>query len=352
MTTLTLPLPPTLTHADAAGHVHMVDVSDKAVTRRVAVARGRVECPAAALQALATGTLPKGDGLAVARVAGIQAAKRTGDLIPLCHPIGIDGVTVELKLAEGAVEIEAAVTSTGRTGAEMEALTAVTVAGLTVIDMVKGLGRDFRLTDVAVVAKSGGRSGTWAEPPAAPGVAAGHSAAAPAAPFAAGYVIVSDRCAAGTAVDRVGPLLAAGLGRLGAASVAAGLVADDPEAIRAAVQAHLAAGCRVVVTSGGTGLGPRDRTPEALAPLIATPVPGLAEALRARGRVATPAAALGRTVAGLAPAPGGPPALVLALPGAAAAVTDALDYLGGVLSHLLDQVDGLDHGSASYGGGR
>jgi cyclic pyranopterin phosphate synthase len=142
----------------------MVDVSGKAVTARQASARGRVLLSETAVEALRSGNVPKGDALAVARVAGIQAVKRTPDLIPLAHPIAVHGVEVELAVVDEGVEIEATVRTADRTGIEMEALTAVSVAALTVIDMVKAVDRHARITDVRVTAKSGGRSGDWVEP--------------------------------------------------------------------------------------------------------------------------------------------------------------------------------------------
>ncbi len=156
-----------LSHVDASGAARMVDVSDKAVTSRSATARGRVEVSARVVELLRGDGVPKGDAIAVARIAGIMAAKRTPDLVPLCHPLAIDGVDVDVEVEHsgaddgGAVIIRAEVRSTGRTGVEMEALTSVTVAALTVIDMVKAVDKHARITDVEVVAKSGGRSGDW-----------------------------------------------------------------------------------------------------------------------------------------------------------------------------------------------
>jgi cyclic pyranopterin phosphate synthase len=139
----------------------MVDVGGKDVTRRTATARGRVEVSADVVTLLRGDGVPKGDALGVARVAGIMAAKRTPELVPLCHPLAISGVEVDLQVADDAVEITASVRTTDRTGVEMEALTAVTVAALTVVDMVKAVDKRARITDVEVVAKAGGRSGDW-----------------------------------------------------------------------------------------------------------------------------------------------------------------------------------------------
>ncbi|MGA9101683.1 cyclic pyranopterin monophosphate synthase MoaC [Aeromicrobium sp.] len=150
-----------LSHVDESGDARMVDVSDKPVTARSATARGRVEVSPRVVELLRGDGVPKGDALAVARIAGIMAAKRTPDLVPLCHPLAISAVEVGLVVEDESVAIRATVRTTDRTGVEMEALTSVTVAALTVIDMVKAVDQHARITDVEVVAKSGGRSGDW-----------------------------------------------------------------------------------------------------------------------------------------------------------------------------------------------
>jgi cyclic pyranopterin phosphate synthase len=155
-----------LTHFDAEGRAHMVDVSGKDVTDRVAVARGAVEMAPATLALILEGRAAKGDVLAVARLAGIMAAKRTAELIPLCHPLALAKVSVDLTpdAAASRVEIEATVKVAGRTGVEMEALTAVSVAALTVYDMVKAVDRGMRITDIRLSLKEGGKSGRFAAP--------------------------------------------------------------------------------------------------------------------------------------------------------------------------------------------
>ena len=150
-----------LTHVDARGEARMVDVSAKAVTVRTATASGRVVTTPAVVALLRGAGVPKGDALAVARIAGIQAAKRTPELVPLCHPVAIHAVTVELEVTADGVAIVATVRTADRTGVEMEALTCVAVAGLTLVDMIKAVDRSAAITDVRVEEKSGGRSGTW-----------------------------------------------------------------------------------------------------------------------------------------------------------------------------------------------
>ena len=152
-----------LTHVDGRGRARMVDVSAKAVTARDAVARGEVTMRPATLALVAAGRLPKGDVLAVARLAGVMAAKRTAELIPLCHPLPLEHVDVDLAVDRRArrVRIEARARVVARTGVEMEALTAVAVAALTLYDMCKAVDRDMTIGAVRLVAKRGGRSGTW-----------------------------------------------------------------------------------------------------------------------------------------------------------------------------------------------
>jgi len=156
-----------LTHFDAHGQAHMVDVGDKPNTRRVAVAEGRIEMQPATLVLVASGTAKKGDVLGVARLAGIQGAKRTSELIPLCHPLALTHVSVDLEVVEAqdgrsaAVRCQARTETTGPTGVEMEALTAVQVALLTVYDMCKAVDRGMTITGVRLLEKQGGKSGTW-----------------------------------------------------------------------------------------------------------------------------------------------------------------------------------------------
>jgi len=156
--------PAGLTHLDAAGAARMVDVSAKQPSARTALATGVVRTTHEVAQLLQQGGLPKGDAIATARIAGIMAAKRTPDLVPLCHPISISGVTVDLEVGESEVRIAATVRTTDRTGVEMEALTAVAVAGLTLHDMIKALDPAAVLDAVQVERKDGGKTGTWTRP--------------------------------------------------------------------------------------------------------------------------------------------------------------------------------------------
>lgn len=153
-----------LSHLDDRGAAHMVDVSAKATTKRTAVAGGTLRTTAQVVQLISAGGLPKGDALATARVAGIMAAKRTSDLVPLCHQLALTGVDVDFAIGESQIDITASVRTTDRTGVEMEALTAVSVAALTLYDMIKAVDRAAVIDGIRVLSKDGGRTGAWERP--------------------------------------------------------------------------------------------------------------------------------------------------------------------------------------------
>ena len=150
-----------LTHLDSAGNARMVDVGAKPQTRRLAVARGHIAMSEQALAAIRDGAVPKGDVLAAARIAGIMAAKKTGELIPLCHPLALDAVTIDFAMTENGVAVTASASLTGRTGVEMEALTAASVALLTIYDMAKAIDKAMVIEQVCLIEKRGGKSGDW-----------------------------------------------------------------------------------------------------------------------------------------------------------------------------------------------
>jgi cyclic pyranopterin phosphate synthase len=334
-----------LTHTDSDGRARMVDVGGKAETRRIATAGGRLETTAEVVALVRADGLPKADVLPTARIAGIAGAKRTSELIPLCHPLPLDSLTVDFDLGETSIGIRATAATTGRTGVEMEALTAVALAGLTLHDMVKAVDPGATLTDVQLLEKSGGKRGLWRREDAADD---GGAAAAPAgepteAPRLAGIrrgtavvVVASTRAASGVREDTTGPQLADALTELGLAVDPVRVVADSD--IGEAIEEALAGRPAVLVTTGGTGVSPTDATADATRALLDLELPGVAEAIRARGMLSTPTAALSRGTAGLA---GG--TIVVNLAGSPGAVRDGTAVLADLLPHLLDQVAGGDH---------
>jgi len=323
-------------HLGEDGAPRMVDVGDKPATERRAVAGATVRMRPDVLATLLDAGGPKGDAMVTARLAGIGAAKRTADLIPLCHPLPLDRIDVELEpdRNSGLVTIRAEVRATARTGVEMEALTAVGVAALTLYDMAKALQRDIVIERIELREKSGGRSGDYtrdAPEPRAPAQAiASHGAV---------VVTCSNRSASGERADESGPLLV-GLLRDAGFDVAPEphVVPDDIDAIAGLLRRLADEGHRLIVTTGGTGLSPTDVTPAATRRVIQREAPGLADLMRATGLRSTPMAALSGGVVGTRGH-----ALIANLPGSPRGAQESLEALLPVLGHALEQLSGADH---------
>ena len=308
-----------LTHLDSDGRARMVDVGDKAITRRTATAGGRFTSTAQVIALIVADDLPKADVLATARLAGVGGAKKTSELIPLCHQLALTSVKVDFsfgnaEIGENWIDITATAKTTGQTGVEMEALTAVSIAALTLHDMTKAVDPHSVIGDIRLLSKTGGRT----RPTIVPSTAA--------------VIVASTGGAAGTREDTTGPVIAAWLGERGY-SVNHSVVADAD--VAAELDSTLAAGPAVVITTGGTGVSPTDRTPEATHAVLDRELPGVAEAIRARGLANVPTAALSRGLAGVS---GG--SIVVNLPGSTGGVKDGLAVLDDLLEHLVAQVAG------------
>lgn len=300
-------------HLDDEGRLRMIDVGAKSETRRRAVAVCRIRMLPETLAAVTGGGTAKGDVLAVAQVAGVQAAKRTPELIPGCHPVRLSAVEVGFEVIDGELEVRAEARGVDRTGFEMEALTACAVAALTVYDMVKGTDPEVVVEGLHVEGKQGGRS----------------SYPVDLAGVRTAVLTVSDSTAAGEREDRSGPAARTWLEAAGAEVAEVAVVADERGAVAAEIR-RLAGVADLVVTTGGTGVGPRDVTPEATADVADRPIPGLAEVMRRESMRITPHAMLSRGTAVVLGS-----AVVLNLPGSPKAVGESLDAVGAALAHAV-----------------
>ncbi len=333
-------------HLDASGAPRMVDVSAKTTSRRTAIARSVVHISASTLELLKAKALPKGDVLTVAQIAGIMAAKRTSEFIPMCHPLALTHTDVRFLVRDEppSVLIEASASTSDRTGVEMEAIIGAQIAAATIYDMVKAVQKDVVIGDTRLILKSGGKSGLFkVEEPLLFTVE-------PAAPLpqprplperwegeglACAVVTLSDKGYAGEREDRSGPNLAALLEALSPAKVQNFLLPDDPTALRALVKKLAALGWGLIVTTGGTGLSPRDTTPEALIPELDRRLPGFEQVMFAEGLKHTPHAVLSRCLAGTIGT-----SMVIALPGSRKAAEENLSAILPVLPHALEKLNG------------
>ncbi len=319
----------------------MVDVGGKQPTKRRAVAVGALRMSRKAFALLRGRKLPKGDALQLGEVAGVLAAKNAALTIPLCHPLPLDQVLVSFTLDEKlpGVRARCEASTTAKTGVEMEALAGVNGALLAVYDLVKQVEPALTIEGVRLELKEGGKSGLWRHPEGA-AAATRENVTAPGTSLSghkAAVITVSDRCSRGQAQDRSGPRLAEGLRAMGLKVSKVRVVPDERPLIERAIAAA-APSHDVVALTGGTGLSPRDVTPEAVAAVCQRLVPGVGEALRAAGMAKLPLAALSRSVAGQRGT-----CLVIALPGSTGGVADGLEVLRELLPHALHVARGGDH---------
>lgn len=295
----------------------MRDITLKPTTLRTARAAGFVKLPPEALARVKEGSVQKGDVREAARLAGMMAVKRTPDLLPHCHPVGVLRAEVTATIAEDGIELVSEVETVSATGVEMEALTAVSVAALTVYDMLKAHAKaeQMKIGNIRLVEKKGGKSSFSR-------VARGMTAA---------ILVMSDTVAAKKKPDTAGASVRDRLAEAGFQIAAYEVLPDDREQIRARVQHHVAQKTDCILTVGGTGLGPRDFTVDVVEPMLTTPLPGFMEAARSFGQSRTPYAMLSRGVAGLAGS-----SFVATFPGSRRGAEETLAAVLPGLIHLLD----------------
>lgn len=309
------------THLDSSGRITMVDVSGKPGTLRIAKASGYIRLHPETLQLLTLEGLPKGNVLTTAKLAGILAAKNTAHLIPLCHQLNLSWADIVFDVQSDRIIIEATVKTRESTGVEMEALTAVSVAALTIYDMCKAVDNSMEIGAIRLEKKSGGKSGQPMEYRPKTSI-----------------LVLSDSIAMGSAVDHSGKLLRDGFETAGCPIGEVRVIADNKDEIDSVIDEWAASGIELVVTTGGTGLGPRDVTVDTLIPKFSKRLPGIEHALFSWGQGKIKTAMLSRLAAGMVGS-----TLVICLPGSAGAASDALEVLVPAIFHAFSMIKGEGH---------
>jgi molybdenum cofactor biosynthesis protein MoaC len=326
----------------------MIDVSEKPTTRRRAIARGKILLAPSSFIALKEGTNPKGNVLAMAEVAGIMAAKKTSDCLPLCHPLPLQSVRFhfELDSEKNTVEVQCEAITAAQTGVEMEALSGVNGALLAIYDLSKAVDPTITILEIRLDLKEGGKSGVWKHP-ASLGTADKRQAQQEALPptqlalsgVRAAVITVSDRGYSGETQDLSGPLAKTQLQEWGANVVASTLVQDEKRKIQSAlhsmIEEHQAT---LIITTGGTGLSPRDVTPEAIEEIADRMIPGIGECLRGSGARHVDTAWLSRSLGAQIGS-----AWIIALPGSPNAVREGLIAVLPLLAHGVHVAHGGGH---------
>ncbi len=301
----------------------MRNISHKINTLRTATAGCAVKMQPTTVKLVRDGQAPKGDPLPLAKIAAIMAAKKTSDIIPYCHPLLVDAVTVDFDFTDDTISVRVSVTAVAKTGVEMEALTGASVAALTLYDMLKPVDESMEILGCRLLEKKGGKSSFPSHAPAG---------------FKAGVVVASDRAIAGTRRDTAGPLITEKLAAFGITDVQTEVVPDEQELIYNSLIKMCEDNCHLVLTTGGTGLGPRDVTVEATEQAIEVEVPGIAEAMRAYGQSRTPYAMMSRSIVGLRGK-----TLIINLPGAPKAVEDGIAAIFPAVFHSYAMMAGRGH---------
>ena len=311
----------TFSHLDKKGNVRMVDVTDKVSTTRVAKAEGQIAMLHETISAIQDDTLPKGNVLTTAKIAGVQAAKKTAALIPMCHQLNLTFVDIEFDIQTENIVIKSTVKTKEATGVEMEALTAVSVAALTIYDMCKAVDKTMTIGEITLVDKKGGASG--------------HAVAYRPA---VGIITMSDGVAAGKREDKSGKILSDGFAQAGCAIEKQLVLPDGSEELRKTIKSWIDSGVELIITTGGTGLGPRDLTIPVLETMFDSRLPGIEQALHAYGRGKLATASLSRLAAGVVGS-----AIIISLPGSPGAVRDGLKVLIPTIFHAFHMMKGEGH---------
>lgn len=323
---------------------HMIDVGGKSPTHRIAIAEGRITVGEKAYSLIFHRSLPKGDALVLAEIAGIQGAKMASQLMPLCHPMGLDQVqiTTDFEPENFSIRVTCTASTHAKTGVEMEALAGVNAALLTIWDLTKMVEPNLQIDGVRLLAKRGGKSGLWINSEGVPDWVA--KKVDPTAPqtlsgITVAIITLSDRASEGLYEDKTTPIAVAHLESLGAIVTATYLIPDDPTQLKCTIEnISKSENARLIITSGGTGIAPRDKTPETVEELADRIIPGIGEQLRLYGAQFTPfswsSRSIGATYGNL---------LIITLPGNPKAVREGIDCLHKQIPHLLNTIDNIKH---------
>ena len=308
-------------HLDSKGDVKMVDVTDKTATERMAKAEGKIHLQQATIALIQDDSIPKGNVLTTAKIAGIQSAKKTAEIIPMCHQLNLSFVDLEFELGRELVIIRSIVKTREATGVEMEALTAVSTAALTMYDMCKAVDKTITIGAIKLVEKIGGKSDHAVE--YRPSV---------------GIITMSDSISADKSEDKSGPILVKGFADSGCKADHQKVLPDGTEELIPMIESWIKDGVELIITTGGTGLGPRDLTIQLVENKFDSKLPGIEQALHAYGRGKVKTAMLSRLTAGVING-----AIVICLPGSTGAVKDALKVLIPTIFHSFHMMKGEKH---------
>tara|TARA_B100000929_G_scaffold114499_1_gene90822 strand:- start:2404 stop:3345 length:942 start_codon:yes stop_codon:yes gene_type:complete len=308
-------------HLDKQGNVKMVDVTDKVSTVRISKAEGVISMQPDTISAIQDDALPKGNVLTTAKISGVQAAKKTAELIPMCHQLNLTFVDIEFEVMANSIQIKSTVKTKEATGVEMEALTAVSAAALTIYDMCKAVDKTMSIGEINLVEKVGGKSDHATE--YRPKV---------------GVITLSDDVSSGKNKDKSGPILIRGFTDLGCSIEQEKVLPDGSDELISTIQNWIKDGVELIITTGGTGLGPRDLTIQTLEGIFDSKLPGVEQTLHAYGRGKVKTAMLSRLTVGVVDG-----AIVICLPGSTGAVKDALNVLIPTIFHTFHMMKGEKH---------